>query len=85
MLSLIIGLAGTLTYAEDWPTRLHDIRRGGITTEQLYMPLLLAWVYETDNAPEPAWTESPALSDYYHNFKDLKPRQSFDYSFDCCA
>jgi outer membrane protein assembly factor BamB len=82
MISVIICLAGTLTFAEDWPTRLHDIRRGGITTEQLYVPLLQAWVYETDNAPEPAWTESPALSDYYNNFKDLKPRQSFDYSFD---
>ena len=80
-----ILLTVTSAFAEDWPTRLHDMRRGGITSEQLQMPLSLAWIYETDNAPEPAWTESPALHDYYHYFDDLKPRQSFDFSFDVAA
>ncbi len=67
---------------EDWPTRLHDVHRSGITSEQLTLPLEPAWVHTTARAPAPAWTESPARHDYLHKHYDLKPRQSFDRCFD---
>ena len=66
--------------AEDWPTCLHDICRTGVTSEVLTLPLAELWTYETVRAPEPAWTESPAVHDYYHGWYDLKPRQNFDTS-----
>ena len=68
--------------AEDWPTRLKDVHRGGITAEQLALPLHQAWAYTTLRAPAPAWTESPAVHDYLHNWYNLKPRQNFDKCFD---
>ncbi len=73
---------GSIVHADDWPTRLHDISRCGVSSEDLTMPLSQAWVYETDNAPEPAWTESPALHNHYAGTYDLKPRQNYDFSFD---
>ena len=83
----VIGLftsmfSSAFVYGDDWPTRLHDISRCGVSSEQLTMPLSQAWVYETDNAPESAWTESPAVHDYYHYWFNLKPRQNYDFSFD---
>jgi Concanavalin A-like lectin/glucanases superfamily/PQQ-like domain/Domain of unknown function (DUF2341) len=68
--------------AEDWPTRLHDVHRSGVTQEQVGMPLSPAWTYTTSRAPAPAWTESPAVHDYLHNWYDLKPRQNFDRCYD---
>jgi len=67
---------------EDWPARLHDVRRSGITAEQPALPLAQAWTYATKRGPAPAWTESPARHDYLHDFYDLKPRQAFDRCFD---
>ncbi|MEE9464947.1 MAG: PQQ-binding-like beta-propeller repeat protein, partial [Candidatus Neomarinimicrobiota bacterium] len=67
---------------EDWPTRLHDIRRGGITSEQLKLPLTEVWTHTTARPPTPAWIESPARHDFYHGYLDLKPRQNFDRCFD---
>ena len=68
--------------AEDWPTRMKDVHRGGITSESLPAPLAEAWVHGTARAPAPAWTESPAMHDYLHKHYDLKPRQNFDRCFD---
>ncbi len=68
--------------AGDWPARLYDIRRGGITSEQLQPPLSEAWTYATSRVASPAWTESPAIHDYYHLWYDLKPRQNFAPCFD---
>ncbi len=68
--------------AANWPTRLHDIHRGGVTSEQLTLPLSPIWTHTTSRPPTPAWTESPAVHDYLHNYYDLKPRQNFDRCFD---
>ncbi len=65
--------------AEDWPTRLHDMHRGGVTSETLTVPLTEAWTYKTSTQPEPAWTESPARQDNYRGYYNLKPRQNFDF------
>jgi len=67
--------------ANDWPTRLHDIRRSGVTPEQLKLPLVKVWTYTSDT-PSPAWSESPPIHDYEHEWYNLKPRQNFDRCFD---
>ena len=67
---------------EDWPARMHDIQRTGVTGEAIGPPLTPAWTYTTERAPVPAWTESPAIHDYLHNWYDLKPRQHFDRCMD---
>jgi hypothetical protein len=50
----------TPLFAYDWPTRLYDIRRGGITPEQLILPMVEEWNHKTV-PPLPAWSESPAF------------------------
>ena len=72
---------GVPASAEDWPTYLKDIHRGGVTLEKLALPLAEDWVFTTGRAPAPAWTESPAVHNYLHNRYDLKPRQHFDRCF----
>jgi len=79
------GLSIATITGQDWPTRLHDIQRTGLTAEQLSLPLTRTWTYRTERGPSPAWTESPAKHDYLHNWYDLKPRQSFDRCFDVAA
>ena len=64
-------------FAGDWPMRLYDKHRGGITTEQLTLPLAEAWKYTTVRAPAPAWTDCPNPEGY-----PRAPRQNFDWSFD---
>lgn len=70
------------TLAEDWPARMKDVRRGGITSEPLTLPLVCTWKYTTNRAPVPAWTESPAKNDNLHKHYEMKPRQHFDRCFD---
>ncbi len=82
---------GTLAHAEDgptedgptedWPTYLKDIHRGGVTAEELALPLAEDWVFTTARGPALAWVESPAAHDYLHDHYDLKPRQHFDRCF----
>lgn len=67
---------------KDWPTRMHDIQRTGVTGEIVSLPMTPAWTYATKRAPAPAWTESPAVHDYLHKWYDLKPRQHFDRCMD---
>lgn len=67
---------------EDWPTRMHDNQRTGVTRESVAFPMSPLWTYTTERAPAPAWTESPAIHDYLHNWYDLKPRQHFDRCMD---
>lgn len=68
--------------AEDWPTRAHDNYRSGVSGGTLSLPLGLVWEYTPASPPAPAWTESPAVHDYYHGWYNLKPRQNFDFCFD---
>jgi len=82
LLPLVLFAGGGQAAAADWPTRLHDVRRGGITTERLTLPLTGVWTHAAARPPAPAWTESPARHDYLHNYYDLKPRQNFDRCFD---
>jgi outer membrane protein assembly factor BamB/SAM-dependent methyltransferase len=79
-LILAISISGaTSVLANDWPTRLYDIRRSGTTPEQLRLPLVEEWNHKTV-PPAPAWTESPAFDGQTQ--PNLKPRQNFDLCFD---
>jgi outer membrane protein assembly factor BamB len=83
LLALAVGVVPAS--AEDWPTYRKDIHRGGITSEELALPLALAWSHSTARAPSPAWKESPAAHDYLHGHYDLKARQNFDGCFQVAA
>jgi outer membrane protein assembly factor BamB len=79
-LILALSVSGAVSvFAEDWPTRLYDIRRCGTTPEQLLLPLAEEWNHRT-SVPAPAWTESPAFDGQTQ--PNLKPRQNFDVCFD---
>ncbi|MBN2377829.1 MAG: PQQ-binding-like beta-propeller repeat protein [Sedimentisphaerales bacterium] len=69
----------SITAAEDWPCRLHDIRRGGITSDEFDWPIVQKWV-KSYGTPEPAWIESPAITGQTQS--NLKPRQNFDFCYD---
>jgi outer membrane protein assembly factor BamB len=77
---LVVG--GRLSYAGDWPMRLHDARRSGVSSEQLGDKLKLVWVHNAEASPAPAWRESPAKQDFWQRYFKLKPRQNFDRCFD---
>jgi outer membrane protein assembly factor BamB/SAM-dependent methyltransferase len=75
-----LSVSGAISVsANDWPTRLYDIRRCGTTSEQLQLPLVEEWNHKTI-PPAPAWTESPAFDGQTQS--NLKPRQNFDVCFD---
>ena len=69
----------THLFADDWPTRLYDVRRCGTTPEELTLPMVEEWNHRTV-PPAPAWSESPALDGQTQ--PNLKPRQNFDVCFD---
>ena len=68
--TILLLVAMTAAFAEDWPTYRHDVRRTGVTTEELPAfaeatagkprELNLQWVREFP-APEPAWPDQPRL------------------------
>jgi len=66
--------------AEDWPTYAHDNRRSHTTKETLALPLKQAWVYESPNLPQTAWT-GPARWDAYAGNDGLQSMRNFDPAF----
>ncbi|MBN2377761.1 MAG: PQQ-binding-like beta-propeller repeat protein [Sedimentisphaerales bacterium] len=78
-LTISTALFNSAARAEDWPMRLHDIRRGGISDEQLKNPLAEEWNHQ-EMPPTPAWSESPAIDGQTQ--RDLMPRQNFDMCYD---
>jgi outer membrane protein assembly factor BamB len=68
-------------FAEDWPTYLHDNGRSGTTTEQLGLPLVQDWVRTTHRGPRPAWTETPALQNFWGGTFGHKSRMPRDNAF----
>lgn len=77
----VLLLLGTNTIAADWPTHLHDNYRSGTTTEQLPLPLSQSWVNMTTRRPKPAWTETPALQDFWQNTYGHKSRVPVENAF----
>ena len=71
--------------AADWPTRLHDGRRSGVTTEQLAASPGSIWNYTDPQGAKTAWTQSPAQQDFWQGYVNLGPRQDFDRCMDVAA
>jgi len=82
VLTGLVCLSVLQVSADDWPTRLRDARRGGVTAEQLTVPLTEQWCIATSRAPGPAWPESPARHDGFHGYYNMKRRQNYDPCFD---
>ena len=86
--SMVMALLLTVPAAAlDWPARLHDMHRSGITSEQLTLPLSQQWALTTARTPKSAWSEpaeSPNPVDFWNNWVH-KPTQNFDNCFDVAA
>jgi hypothetical protein len=83
---LMLSMLCHNTAAVDWPMRLYDKHRSGITSEQLTVATLTeCWRYTTERAPDPAWDQSPAKFRNGTNSTPLKLRENFDYCFDIVA
>ena len=76
----IVALFTSAAHAEDWPTYAHDNRRSHTTGETLTLPLKQAWVYESPNLPQTAWT-GPAKWDAYAGNDGLQSMRNFDPAF----
>ncbi|MEW6233983.1 MAG: PQQ-binding-like beta-propeller repeat protein [Candidatus Omnitrophota bacterium] len=74
----IVSIPGYFADAEDWPTYQHDNQRSGVTSEKLTLPLNAQWTLAPRQKPRAAWEGSPAPNDYWHFFKNLRPRSLFD-------
>jgi outer membrane protein assembly factor BamB len=85
-IGLILSVFCFDAIAGDWPMRLYDKHRGGITTEPLVPTALTErWRYTTSRPPYPAWSESPAKLSLGIGSTPLKPRENFDFCFDVAA
>ncbi len=59
----------------DWPTYRHDLKRSGVTTEEVKLPLSLQWHYSPSAALRQAWSEADRR---VVEGKELRDRLSFD-------
>lgn len=56
-LALGFSISTADTHGADWPAYRADAARSGVTAESLKFPLEQIWVYESVQAPRPAWPE----------------------------
>jgi outer membrane protein assembly factor BamB len=78
---LILVTLSAVSLCEDWPTYRHDNYRSGTTSEQLQLPLEEVWTHSTNCSPQPAWTETPALQDFWRGTHNHKSRVLYDLVF----
>jgi len=74
------GVDPVPSVAKGWPTYGRDIRRSAYTPEQLKLPLVSQWTYQTMRPPAPAWP-APAKQDFWHQKADLPARVTYDRAF----
>ena len=74
------GVEPSVEVVNAWPTYMHDNARTGITSEDIKLPLKLAWTYRARHAPKPAWPP-PANQDFWHGKTELKARVTYDRAF----
>ena len=81
-LSIVIAiLATSAATAEDWPMERRDLRRSGITPEQLDASRLREqWTVGAAQPPSPAWP-SPARWDAYASLAGMKSMRNYDPVF----
>jgi outer membrane protein assembly factor BamB len=77
----LVAIFPAVAAAEDWPTHMHDNHRSSATSEQLDMPLLRMWTYNTTRGPRPAWAETPALQNFWGGTYDHRSRVNVDRAF----
>lgn len=79
---LLIALFATgSAVADDWPTYQHDKYRSGRTAEQLQLPLKQRWAHTGGKMPRSAWTETPALQDFWQNTYEHKSRLPIENAY----
>ena len=66
--------------AADWPTYRGDYSRSGVSTQSLAGTPVVAWTWQSQHPPQPAW-QGEAKWDGWNKVFDLKPRQAFDRAF----
>ena len=71
------GIEPTRTAGDDWPTYLRDNMRSGMSTSSLEWPLDLAWHYQSDHPPAPAWPP-PAQQNFWREEFNLPARVTYD-------
>lgn len=79
-LPFLISLFPWAVLAEDWPTYQHDNRRSAVTSENLTLPLVEGWRYQSPTPPQMAWT-GPAKWDAYSGNDGLQSMRNFDPAF----
>lgn len=85
ILGLVLAAVSTPIMAGDWPTYRGDVRRSGLSDEQLKLPLAEAWRHAAQHAPRPAWPELPADKDVWHRIHGLGPTTTYDRAFQAVA
>ncbi|MCU0917029.1 MAG: PQQ-binding-like beta-propeller repeat protein [Planctomycetes bacterium] len=78
-LVLWLGMSGTVWAA--WPSYRHDDQRGGVSSEELKLPLTQVWRHRAAHAPRPAWPELPARQDVFRRVSQLAPTTAFDCAY----
>ena len=80
-----LSIAGSYSFAADWPTHLHDNKRSGVTTEQLAAASLSqSWVYTPNAIPQPAY-KSEMKRDSYARLTFDSDRTDYDRAFNIIA
>jgi len=78
VLVLAFLLTSDAARAADWPAHRHDLRRSGVTAEDLDAAKLgLDWEWRSPSPPQPAWA-GPAKWDAYRNMRGLPSMRSYD-------
>lgn len=85
MLRVVAGVICCLTVlpsqADDWLGYRHDFRRSGYTAENLDVEKLSpSWVFQSPQAPRPAWP-GPAKWDAYAKIRGLRAMRDYDAAF----
>lgn len=63
-----------------WPTYRRDVKRTGLSSEPIELPLRRRWTWRAALPPAPAWPP-PARQDYWHDKQSLRARVVFDRAF----
>ncbi|HDP34598.1 MAG TPA: hypothetical protein ENN29_05755, partial [Candidatus Hydrogenedentes bacterium] len=77
---VIVATFAAVSFAEDWPTYMHDMQRSGVTPMTLNTPLYLEWKHVPGQPPRPAWPE-PAKQDYWNQVRELSPVVVYDRAY----
>jgi len=71
----------------DWPAYRHDNQRSGVTPARLKLPLTQQWVFQSSQAPRPAWPQPARENPYGRRTRGrpFAPLLTFDRAFHVAA